>query len=399
MESTLVWTLTIAGIVGLFVFDLVVVVAKPHVPTFRESALWSVFYIGLALLFGASMWWWNVPGKSTEFFAGFITEKSLSIDNLFVFLVILSRFAVPPRLRQRVLLAGIAIALVLRGVFIAMGAAALSHFSWTFYLFGAFLLYTAVVVAREGGAEEGDVDYKDNLLVRIVRRIVPVTDGYRDGHYLVREAGRRMVTPLVLVILAIGGTDVLFALDSIPAIFGLTQDPYIVFTANAFALLGLRQLFFLVDGLLARLVYLSYGLAVVLGFIGLKLVLEALHLNALPWVNGGQPIDVWVPSIGTSLMVIVVVIGVSAIASVLATRGGKDRRTARLGGDVSGDLSGDLSGDVSGDTGEDAAQGSIHPSDSNHPSGSTHPGSDGGPLADAHLGDEPGHDKGVTRHE
>lgn len=330
MESPLVWTLTLAGILGLFVFDFVVVVAKPHVPTFRESALWSVFYIVLALAFGASMWLWNSPGQGTEFLAGFITEKSLSVDNLFVFLVILSRFAVPPAQRQRVLLIGIAIALVLRGVFIAAGAAALSTFSWTFYLFGAFLLYTAVAVAREGGAEEGDVEYKENALVRGVKRLMPVTDGYRDGRFVVREAGRRMITPMVLVILAIGGTDVLFALDSIPAIFGLTQDPYIVFTANAFALLGLRQLFFLVDGLLARLVYLSYGLAVVLGFIGVKLVLEALHQNSLPFLNGGEPVEVWLPSSGVSLAVILGVIGVAAAASMIATRGGKDHRSARL---------------------------------------------------------------------
>lgn len=322
MESGLIWAITIAGIVGLFVFDFVVVVAKPHVPSFRESALWSVFYIALALAFGASMWWWNLPHKGTEFLAGFITEKSLSIDNLFVFMVILSRFAVPAKQRQRVLLIGIAIALVLRGLFIAVGAAALSTFSWTFYLFGAFLLYTAVVIAREGGAEEGEVEYKENALVRWARRHLPVTDGYRDGHFVIREAGRRMVTPMVLVILAIGGTDVLFALDSIPAIFGLTQDPYIVFTANAFALLGLRQLFFLVDGLLERLVYLSYGLAVILGFIGVKLVLEALHANTLPFINGGDPVPVPEISSMMSLAVIIGVVAIATVASLIASRGG-----------------------------------------------------------------------------
>lgn len=322
MESGLVWAITIAGIVGLFVFDFVVVVAKPHVPTFRESALWSVFYIVLALAFGASMWWWNLPHKGTEFLAGFITEKSLSVDNLFVFMVILSRFAVPAKQRQRVLLIGIAIALVLRGVFIAAGAAALNTFSWTFYLFGAFLLYTAVMIAREGGAEEGEVEYKENSMVRWARRHLPVTDGYRDGRFVTREAGHRMVTPMVLVILAIGGTDVLFALDSIPAIFGLTQDPYIVFTANAFALLGLRQLFFLVDGLLERLVYLSYGLAVILAFIGVKLVLEALHANSLPFLNGGDPVPVPEISSWMSLAVIIVVIAIATVASLIASRRG-----------------------------------------------------------------------------
>ncbi|WP_082092018.1 TerC family protein [Demequina pelophila] len=337
MESTLVWAITVAGIIGLFVFDFVVVVAKPHVPSFKESALWSVFYIALALVFGVSMYWWNLPHKGTEFLAGFITEKSLSVDNLFVFLVILGRFAVPPRFRQRVLLIGIAIALVLRGIFIAVGAAALATFSWVFYIFGAFLLYTAVMVAREGGAEEGEAEYKENALVRWARRLMPVTDGYREGHFTVREAGRRMATPMLLVVLAIGGTDVLFALDSIPAIFGLTQDPYIVFTANAFALLGLRQLFFLVDGLLSRLIYLSYGLAVVLGFIGVKLVLEALAQNSLPFINGGEPVHV--PHIETwvSLVVIAVVIGVAALASVIASN-----RTGRTlhGPEESGDDAG-----------------------------------------------------------
>ncbi|WP_062522215.1 TerC family protein [Demequina silvatica] len=320
MESGFVWAITIAAIIALFVFDFVVVVSKPHVPTFRESVRWSLFYIGLALAFGASMYWWNLPHKGTEFLAGYITEKSLSVDNLFVFLVILTRFAVPPKQRQRVLLIGIAIALVLRGIFIAAGAAALSTFSWVFYIFGAFLLYTAWHLAREGESNDEEPEYKDNLLVRTVRRIWPVTDGYRDGHFTVREAGVRMLTPLALVILAIGGTDVLFALDSIPAIFGITQDPYIVFTANAFALLGLRQLFFLVDGLLSRLIYLSYGLALVLGFIGVKLVLEALHQNTIPFINGGEPVEVWTPSSAVSLLVILVILGVAATASLLVTR-------------------------------------------------------------------------------
>lgn len=327
MESSLVWTLTLVAILGLFVFDFVVVVAKPHVPTFRESLRWSLFYIALALVFGASFWWWSTPEKGSEFLAGYVTEKSLSVDNLFVFLVILSRFAVPAIQRQRVLLIGIAMALVLRGVFIAAGAAALNAFHWVFFLFGGFLIYTAISVAREGGAEEGDVEYRDNVFLRLVKRVAPITDGYREGHFTVRESGRRMVTPLLLVIIAIGSTDVMFALDSIPAIFGLTQDPYIVFTANALALLGLRQLFFLVDGMLSRLIYLAHGLSVVLAFIGVKMILEALHGNSLEFINGGEPIE-WipVPSTWMSLAVIVVTLTVAAVASLSVSK----RSGARL---------------------------------------------------------------------
>ncbi len=236
--------------------------------------------------------------KATEFFAGYVTEWSLSVDNLFVFLVILARFAVPAMHRQRVLLVGVGIALVLRAIFIVAGAAALSAFSWVFYIFGAFLLWTAFTVAREGGAEEGEVEYKENRVTRWVRKVLPATDDYRGAALWVRENGKRLVTPMLLVMVAIGTTDVLFALDSIPAIFGLTQDPYIVFTANAFALMGLRQLFFVVQGLLTRLMYLSYGLAVILGFIGVKLIFQALRENSLPFINGGEPLE-WIPDIPT----------------------------------------------------------------------------------------------------
>ncbi len=321
MESPLVWTITLAVLVGMFAFDFFVVVGRPHVPSFKESMWWSVFYIGISLLFGASFWWWSTPDKGAEFLAGYVTEKSLSVDNLFVFLVILTRFAVPPKLRERVLLIGIALALVFRGFFIAAGAAALNAFHWVFFLFGLFLIYTAIMVGREGGAEEGETEYKENAFIRAVRRAMPVTDGYRGTHMLVREHGKRMVTPLLLVVVALGSTDVMFALDSIPAIFGLTQDPYIVFTANALALLGLRQLFFVVDGLLSRLIYLSYGLAVVLGFIGVKMILEALHGNTLPFLNDGQPFEtVPVPSTWVSLGVIVGVLGTAAIASLIVSR-------------------------------------------------------------------------------
>jgi len=317
-----VWVITVAAIVALFVFDFYVVVRNPHEPTFRESSRWTIFYISLAVVFGASMIAWNSAQKATEFFAGYITEWSLSVDNLFVFLVILTRFAVPALYRQRVLLVGVAIALVLRGAFIAVGAAALAAFTWVFYLFGVFLIWTAFSVAKEGGAEEGDVEYSENRVIRWVRKVAPATDNYRGAALWVRENGKRLVTPLLIVMIAVGTTDVLFALDSIPAIFGLTHDPYIVFTANAFALMGLRQLFFVVQGLLLRLVYLSYGLAVILAFIGVKLILEALRENSLPFINDGEPLH-GIPDIPTwvSLVVIVVVVGTAAIASLIATRG------------------------------------------------------------------------------
>jgi tellurite resistance protein TerC len=321
VESTAVWVITVAAIVALFVFDYYLVVRSPHEPSFRESTRWTIFYVSLAGLFGLSMIAWNSAQKATEFFAGYITEWSLSVDNLFVFLVILTRFAVPALYRQRVLLVGVAIALVLRAVFIAVGAAALAAFTWVFYLFGLFLIWTAFSVAREGGAEEGEVEYKENRVTRWVRKVFPTTSEYRGAALVVREGGRRFITPLLIVMIAIGTTDVLFALDSIPAIFGLTQDPYIVFTANAFALMGLRQLFFVVQGLLTRLIYLSYGLAVILAFIGLKLIFEALRENALPFINGGEPIHA-IPEFPTwvSLVVIVVVIGTAAVASLVATR-------------------------------------------------------------------------------
>jgi len=320
VESALVWTLTVAGVVALFVFDFFAVVRKPHEPTFRESTRWTIFYISLACLFGLSMVWWNSAQKATEFFAGYITEWSLSVDNLFVFLVILSRFAVPAIYRQRVLLVGVAIALVLRACFIVAGAAALAAFSWVFLIFGAFLIWTAISVAREGPGEESE-EYKENRVTRWVRRVLPATDDYRGPHMWVVENGKRLITPMLIVMIAIGTTDVLFALDSIPAIFGLTQDPYIVFTANAFALMGLRQLFFVVQGLLSRLVYLSYGLAVILGYIGVKLILEALRDNSLPFINAGEPLH-GIPEFPTwvSLAVIVVVLGVAAAASFIATR-------------------------------------------------------------------------------
>ncbi len=319
MSEPVVWTATISLVLGLLAFDFYAHIRKPHEPSFSESLRWTGFYVALALAFGGSMWFWRGHEASKEFIAGYVTEWSLSVDNLFVFLVILSRFAVPAIYRQRVLLFGVALALLLRGGFIAAGATALSYFSWVFYVFGAFLLYTAVMVARDGA--DDDHEYQENALMHAVRRVVPSTADYRGSALTAREGGRRLVTPMLLVMVAIGTTDVLFALDSIPAIFGLTSDPYIVFAANAFALMGLRQLFFVVNGLLDRLVYLSYGLAVILAFIGVKLVLEALHKNSLPFINGGEPLD-GLPaiSIELSLAIIVGTLGIAAAASLVAAR-------------------------------------------------------------------------------
>ncbi|MCB2175210.1 MAG: TerC family protein [Actinomycetales bacterium] len=326
-----VWGATVLGVLLLVAMDFFIHLRTPHVPRFRESALWSAGYVALALVFGLGMLLVAGPDRGTEFFAGYLTEWSLSVDNLFVFLLILGRFSVPPQYQQKVLLVGIAIALVLRGGFIAVGAVVIANFSWVFYLFGAFLVYAAIQLAREDHDSAETTEFHENLMLRMVRRVVPSTTRYHGDRLTVVEHGRRLITPMLVVMVAIGTTDVLFALDSIPAIFGLTKEPYIVFTANAFALLGLRQLFFLLGGLLERLVYLSEGLAVVLGFIGVKLVLEALHTNELPFINGGRPVA-WAPEIPTlaSLGVIVAVLGIAAAASLVRTR--RDADDARLAG-------------------------------------------------------------------
>jgi tellurite resistance protein TerC len=318
--ATWVWALTIAAIVGMLLFDFVGHVRTPHAPSLREAALWSGVYVGIAVIFGLLVWWFAGAEYGGEYFAGYITEKSLSVDNLFVFVLIMTSFAVPRQLQQKVLLFGVTVALALRTVFILVGAAAIENFSWVFYLFGAILIWTAVAQARSGGHQAHE-EYQENAVLRLVRRVVPTTEEYHADRLTVRRDGRRFVTPLMIALIAIGSADILFAVDSIPAIFGLTEETYLVFAANAFSLLGLRQLYFLIDGLLDRLVYLAYGLAVILGFIGAKLVIHALHTNELPFVNGGEHVTA-IPEIPTwlSLAVICVTLLVTTVASLVADR-------------------------------------------------------------------------------
>jgi tellurite resistance protein TerC len=278
-------------------------------------------------VFGLLVWLFYGGEYGGEYFAGYITEKSLSVDNLFVFVLIMAGFAVPRELQQKVLLYGITFALALRTVLIVVGAAAIEQFSWIFYVFGAFLIWTAVVQARSAG-RDSDSGYQENVVLRLTRKVLPTTDEYHSDKLTTRLHGRRHITPLAIALVAIGAADVLFAVDSIPAIFGLTQETFLVFAANAFSLLGLRQLFFLVDGLLDRLVYLHYGLAVILGFIGYKLLVHALHTNELPFLNGGEHVTV-VPEVPTwlSLTVIVGTLMVTTVASLAKDR--RDRLLAR----------------------------------------------------------------------
>ncbi|MFD5405258.1 TerC family protein [Streptomyces griseorubiginosus] len=308
--SLTVWLLTVVALCVLVGADFFIG-RKPHDVSVKEAGVWTVVWVVLACLFGLGLLLFGGAKPTGEFFAGYITEKSLSVDNLFVFVLIMGKFAVPSQYQQRVLMVGVVMALVLRAGFIAAGAAIISTFSWVFYLFGAFLIWTAwklVQDARKGGHEE---EYEENKLLRTVERRFGVADRYHGTKLWVEENGRRVMTPMLVVMLAIGSTDVLFALDSIPAIYGLTQDPYIVFTANAFALMGLRQLYFLIGGLLKKLVHLSYGLSIILGFIGVKLVLHALHESG-----------VHVPeiSIPFSLGFIVLVLTITTLTSLRASR-------------------------------------------------------------------------------
>ena len=316
--SPLVWGLTIAGIVGLLLFDFLFHVRKAHVPTLREAATWSALYVGIAVVFGLGVLIFGGTTPGSEYFAGYVTEKALSVDNLFVFLIIMTSFRVPREDQQKVLLFGIVFALIARTGFIFLGAALINSFAWVFYLFGLILLLTAGNMLKPEGEESHT---GDNIFVRLARRVLHTTDHYDGDKLFTMHEGRRALTPMLLVMVAIGGTDILFALDSIPAIFGLTQSTFIVFTATAFSLMGLRQLFFLIEGLLDRLIYLSYGLAAILAFIGVKLFLHALHENNVPFINDGKPVPVVEISTGTSLGVILGVLLVTVVGSLLSPAG------------------------------------------------------------------------------
>ena len=324
--SPTIWIVTVVVIALLLAFDYFFHVRKAHIPTLREAAVWSAIYVGIALVFGVLVLLFGGGEMGGEYFAGYVTEKALSVDNLFVFLVIITSFRVPREDQQKVLLFGITFAILARTVMIFIGAAILDNFSWAFYIFGAFLLFTAINMLR--GDDDDDHD-GNNIVIRLARRFLNTSEHYDGDKLFTVENGKRVLTPMLLVMVAIGGTDLLFALDSIPAIFGLTQNVYIVFTATVFSLLGLRQLYFLIDGLLERLIYLSLGLSAILLFIGVKLILHALHVNELPFLNGGQPVPVPEVSTGLSLIVIMGILTITVVASMLSPKG---REVARKGG-------------------------------------------------------------------
>ncbi|TNM64594.1 TerC family protein [Streptomyces sp. NP160] len=328
------WGVTLAAIIGMIVYDFVGHVRTPHAPSIREAAIWSAAYVGIAIVFGLLILVFYGGQYGGEYFAGYITEKALSVDNLFVFVLILTSFGVPREYQQKVLLIGIAIAIALRGIFIAVGAAAIQNFSWVFWIFGAILIYTAIAQVR--AQNDHDEEYKENAVLRFTKRILPTTDDYHGDKFTTKVDGKRFVTPMLVVIIAIGTADLIFAVDSIPAIFGLTQEPYLVFAANAFSLLGLRQLYFLIDGLLDRLVYLHYGLAAILAFIGAKLIIHAMHENELPFLNGGEHITV-IPEISTpvSLGFIVVALAVTTVLSLRKSKKDDDAQADREGNTMS----------------------------------------------------------------
>jgi tellurite resistance protein TerC len=305
------WVAVIAALLVVLAIDLWVVDrGEPREFSLKQAGFWVGLYVSLAIAFGVLLLIWRGVTPAGEFFAGYLTEYSLSVDNLFIFYIIMTRFAVPRIYQHRVLLIGIVIALVMRGAFIAAGAAALARFSWLFYVFGIFLVYTAFTLIRDHDKDQSE--FKENLLLRLARRVFPTTPTYVGSQITVRVDRRRLVTPMLIVMIAIGTTDLLFALDSIPAIFGLTKDAFIVFTANAFALMGLRQLYFLLGGLLQRLIYISYGLSFILGFIGVKLILQAMHENGVEWA---PEIPIWV-----SLLVITASMVVTTVASLIRAR-------------------------------------------------------------------------------
>jgi len=311
------WILTLVLIAGLLAFDFFFHVRKAHTPSLKESAVWSAIYVSIAVVFGLAVLVFGGPDMGTEYFAGYVTEKALSVDNLFVFLIIMASFKVPRADQQKVLLFGIIFSLIARTAFIFLGAALINSFAWVFYIFGLILLVTAGNLLKPDSHD----DDSDGLVVRLARKFLPASEHYDGDKLFTVENGKRVLTPMLLVMVAIGGTDILFALDSIPAIFGLTQNVFVVFTATAFSLMGLRQLFFLIDGLLDRLIFLSYGLAVILGFIGVKLILHALHENTLPFINDGKHVNVVEVSTAVSLGVILGVLVVTILASIFSPKG------------------------------------------------------------------------------
>lgn len=322
-----VWAVTIVLIAGLMLFDYAFQVRKTHVPTLREAAIWSTTYIGIAVIFGIGVAVLGSPHMAVEYFAGYLSNEALSVDNLFVFLLIISSFGVPRVAQQKVLLFGIAFALLARTVFIVLGGALINNFNSIFYVFGLGLLIMAGKLAKPAETEDHNAD---NLIIRLANRFLRTSTEYNGDELFVLQDGKRVMTPLLLVMIAVGGTDLLFAFDSVPAMFGLTQNIYLVFAATAFSLMGLRQLYFLIDNLLDRLVYLTYGLAVILGFIGVKLILEALHGNNLPFINHGKPVPVVELSITVSLLVIVAVLVITTAVSLFSARGRKQNAETRV---------------------------------------------------------------------
>jgi len=313
-----VWSVIVAVIAGLVLFDYLLSVRRAHTPTLREAALWSAVYLGIAIMFGVGVWAFGGTSLGVQYFACYVSNEALSIDNLFVFLFIVSSFAVPRIAQQKVLLFGILLALAARTGFIFIGAALITIFDWAFYLFAIVLLIMSANLARTSEAQRRKTD---TVLIRIARRLVHTSENYDGDRLFTVEHGRRVMTPMLLVMIAVGGADVLFAFDSIPALFGLSQNVYLVFSATALSLLGLRQLYFLIDGLLDRLVYLSYGLATILAFIGVNLMLQALHDNNVPFINGGNPVPVAELSTTLSLTLIIVILLMTTLASLLSPRG------------------------------------------------------------------------------
>jgi tellurite resistance protein TerC len=318
------WIITVVVMTTILVIDVLVIGRRPHEPSMKEAGSFIGLFVGLAVVFGLGVWWVSGPRYAGEFYAGWLTEYSLSIDNLFIFLIIMSKLKVPRHLQQFALLVGIILALVFRAIFIAVGAAAINRFSWIFFLFGGFLIYTAVKLFIDYRQHDESDDVPDNAAMRYIRRRFRATDNFRGTKLFVIENGKRLMTPMFVVIVALGSTDLLFALDSIPAIYGLTQEPYLVFTANVFALMGLRQLYFLVGGMLKRLVYLSLGLSVILGFIGIKLVLHAMHqYHWADWAPFDGEIPIWL-----SLGVIVGTLTITTLASLAKSKRDDATRTA-----------------------------------------------------------------------